>query len=263
MRPFLSLALILLLVGTSCGSDEREEILVFAAASLTDVMEHLGQRFAETDGVKVSFNLGGSTALAQQIVRGAPADAFVSAGPEPMERLEIGGHLVLDSKVILLTNELVLIGARDKSDRLGIEFVEDLADADVRLAIADPDLAPAGAYAKEALENLGLWHEVEGRVVPASNVRVALGYVETGNVGVGIVYRTDSQLSDDLKVISTIPVESYAPIVYPAAVLKRSQHEGAARRFLEFLKGEHARDIFREFGFVPHVRKVACIGFRF
>ena len=253
MKAILCLALVLLLVGSSCVSDEREEILVFAAASLTEVMERLGDRFAESDGTKVSFNLGGSAALAQQIIRGASADVFISAGSKPMDKLENGNHLVSDSKVLLLTNELVLIGAPDLADRLEIDSVDDLADVDVRLAIADPDLAPAGDYAREALENLGLWHRVKDRVVPASDVRVALGYVETGNVDAGIVYRTDTRLSDDVRIIATIPIESYEPIVYPAAVVKRSRHIGAARRFLEYLKGEEARDIFREFGFVPHV----------
>ncbi len=251
MAALLFLALAILLVPSSCGGDDREEILVFAAASLTDVMSELGQRFAEAEGVKVSFSLGGSASLAQLIIRGAPADVFLSAGHQPVDRLEERGLFAPGTRTNILSNELVAVGATAESARLGISSVEDLATADVRVAIADPDLAPGGNYAREALRNLGLWERLEPRLIFASDVRVALGYVDTGNADVGIVYRTDVRVHEDLEILATIPKDSYPPVVYPGGVVARSPLVDVGARFLQYLRGEEAKKTFREYGFVP------------
>ena len=251
MLALLALALALLLVAPSCTGDEREEILVFAAASLTDVMEQLGQQFTEREGVRVSFNLGGSTALAQQIIRGAPADAFVSAGAGPMDILAIRNLLMLDTHVDVLTNDLVLVSRPSRGQNVRVATLEDLSNEDVRVAIADPGLAPAGRYAREALINLGFWQQLQPRMVPAPDVRAALGYVVTGNVDAGIVYRTDARVVDGLQIVASIPKETHSPIVYPGAVVARSSHVNAARRFLEFLTGEEAQETFLRHGFMP------------
>ena len=254
MRLFLWLSIAFLLAVASCGGGDREEILVSAAASLTDLMERLGEQYTEVEGVRVKFNLGGSTPLAQQIVRGAPTDAFVSAGPGPMERLEAEGHLDPGSRVDLLTNELVVVGPPGVPP-LGYRTVQGLLAGYDRVAIADPDLAPAGRYAREALQNLGIWEELQSRLVYGTDVRVALRYVKTRNVDLGIVYLTDALENDDVTIFWTIPKDSYSTIVYPAAVLAGSKHLRAARGFLEFLRSPQARVTFREFGFVPVVRE--------
>ena len=251
MIALLVLVLAILLVAPSCTGNEREEILVFAAASLTDVMEQLGQQFTDRGGVRVNFNLGGSTVLSQQIIRGAPADAFVSAGAEPMDILVIRNLLMPDTHVDVLTNELVLVSRLDGGRNVRVASLEDLNNEDVRVAIADPDLAPAGRYAREALMNLGLWRKLQPRLVPAPDVRAALGYVVTGNVDAGIVYRTDAPVVGGLQIVASIPNESHSPIVYPAAVLVRTRHVNAARRFLAFLTGEEAKETFRQHGFMP------------
>ena len=248
---FLLVALLVLTSAASCGGEEREEILVFVAASLTNVMERLGQQFTEEEEIDVSFNTGGSAALAQQIIRGAPADAFLPAGPEPMNMLEERGRLVPGTRVDLLTNELVLVGSPSTAGETGITSVEDLSNSNVTVAIADPDLAPAGRYAREALQYLGLWERLESRLVPSANVRVAIGYVETGNVDVGLVYMTDAQIRDGLKVLARVPAEAYSPIVYPAGVLESSSHVEAAQKFLAFLGGAEARETLKEHGFIP------------
>lgn len=249
MRTFLILCLASLLLASSCGGNNQEEILVFAAASLTDVMTPLGERFHGEEGIRVNFNFGGSTELAGQIIRGAPADAFISAGSKPLDTLEDRGLLVPDTRAELMANELVLAGRVGRAKVIGIGSVEDLANADARVAIASPDLAPAGKYAEEALRNLGLWRQLQPRLVFGLNVRFALGYVETGNVDVGIVYRTDTMVSENLEVIASIPKDSHKPIVYPAGIVKRSDHVGAARKFLLYLESSESRETFRRFGF--------------
>ena len=252
----LCLGLTLLVTVVYCGgNDKREEILVFAAASLADVMERLGRQFTEAQGVEVSFNLGASTPLAQQIIRGAPADAFLSAGSRPMDVLEQEGMLAPGTRVELLTNELVLAGSPGLAEERGIASVDDLVNADTIVAIADPDLAPAGRYAREALLNLGLWQKLEPRMAFALDVRVALGYVETGNADVGLVYRTDLRVSEALEIIAPIPKGSYSPIIYPAGVIAGSEHTEGAQKFLAYLQENEATSIFREFGFSPYLRE--------
>ena len=241
---------IILLLGVSCGNNEQEDILVFAAASLTDVMERLGEQFGEEKGINVVFNFGGSVALAQQIKRGAPADIYLSAGTQPMDTLQDDDRIVPDTRVDLLTNRLVLVGGLSTRKNLEIDSIEDLTGIDARIAIADPDLAPAGSYAKEALQSLNLWEQVKSRLVFGLDVRVALGYVESGNADLGIVYATDTGVSDELAVIDSFPEISHSPIRYPAAIVKRSSQREAAIRFLDFLKSVAARKIFQEHGFV-------------
>lgn len=252
MKGVLFLLLVLLMAATSCGSDEKDEIVVFTAASLTEVMERLGQDFTESEGIQVRFNPGGSTTLAQQIIRGAPADAFVFAGPQPMAMLDERGLIVPDSTLELLVNELVLVARPSTAGEIEVSSVEELGGAGLRVAIADPDLAPAGRYAREALQNLELWQQLEHRLVFGLDVRVTLGYVETGNVDAAIVYRTDAQIVEDLEVLASIPKDSHSPVVYPAGVVVRSSHVEEAGAFLRFLQGDKARETFQEYGFIPH-----------
>ena len=249
MRAILGLVLALVIVATACGGGDREEILVFVAASLADVMDRVGREFSEAEGTRVRFNLGGSGYLAQQIVRGAPADAFISAGDHPMELLRDRDLLVPGSRRALLANELVLVVSEDGPP---LSSVEELATMDGRVAIADPELAPAGAYARQALKSMDLWDTLRPRIIFGQDVRVSLGYVKTGNVDAGIVYRTDVQEGEGLRIVAPFSQDTHTAIVYPGAVLSRSSQKDAAEAFLEFLTGESARQTFRGFGFPPH-----------
>ena len=252
MRHLLYALLFLVLLASSCGGEEKEEILVFTAASLTDVMVPIADKFAEQEGIRVNLSFGGSAALAQQVIRGASSDVFIFAGPGPADRLEEHGFVAPDTRVNILTNDLVLVVRSSKVQDLGIFSVDDLVDSGFLIAIADPDLAPAGNYAREALEYLGIWDDLEGDLIRGFDVRVAVGYVETGNVDVAIVYRTDTTTGNNLAVVGSVPKGSHSPIVYPAGIIEGSGHAQAARRFLTFLQGEIARGVFREHGFVPY-----------
>ena len=254
MRLLVALSLVLALAFPACGSSQGV-ILVPAAASLTDVMEEVGERFEETEGVEVRFNFGGSTSLAQQIVKGAPVDVFVSAGPTPMDRLETLGLLAEGSRFDLLTNRLVLAARSDSVTTLGEDDAGRLdrllgPDGGHRIAVADPDLAPAGAYAVEALRDLGYWNDLEGRLIYAPDVRAALAYIQTGNLDFGIVYATDAA-SAGLISLADIPSDSHSPVLYPAALMDNSERHEPAKRFLEFLKSAEAMSLFERWGFSP------------
>jgi molybdate transport system substrate-binding protein len=120
-----------------------------------------------------------------------------------------------------------------------------------RLAMGDPDHVPAGKYAKAALEALGVWSSVADRIARAENVRAALVFVARREAALGIVYRTDAAADKRVRILSTFPAGTHAPIVYTAAVLNGSRNVEAAERYLAVLKSGEALAVFRRHGFVP------------
>jgi molybdate transport system substrate-binding protein len=165
-----------------------------------------------------------------------------------MDLLQDRDMLAPGTRRALLSNRLVLVAARGDTR---LASVEDLAAANVRVAMADPDLAPAGVYAREALQSMGLWDALAPRTILGRDVRAALGYVKTGNVDAAIVYRTDVVEGQGFDVVAAFPAGSHAPISYPGAVLSRSSRQDAALAFLTYLSGETGRQALRDLGFVP------------
>ena len=223
------------------------ELLVFAATSLRDPLTEVSERYESESGVKVNLSFGGSQSLAQQVASGAPADAFISAGMGPVEFLEEGGMVSDADSLRLLGNELVVV-ARAGTD--GIDSLESLASEAIgRLALANPDLAPAGAYAEEALRSAGVWDGLQGKLLLGKDVRAAMTYVEVGNADAGIVYRTDALSSDTLRVAHPVDPALHSTVVYPAVAVKGSSSPGETSEYLEFLSSEEAMAVFRRFGF--------------
>ena len=207
-----------LLAACSGGGGADDELLVFAATSLTDAMAEAAAEFEATSGTKVEVSFGPSRALAQQIARGAPADLYFAAGQPPMDFLQEEGHVDEDGVARLLSNKIVLITGRDAPSIGGID---ELADADLeRVAMPDPEIAPAGNYARSALQNLGLWDGLLPRIVFANDVRATLSYVQTGNADAGFLYQTDAANAEDITVLDIVPMDSYPDVVYPAAVVR-------------------------------------------
>lgn len=221
---------------------------MFAAASLADALERIADDFEAESGVKVAFSFGGSQTLAQQVAGGAPADLIIAAGEFPVQFL-VERDLVLSGPVDLLTTKLV-VAIRQGADRP--ETLQDLTGAAFpRIAIAAPDLAPAGTYAREALIDLGLWEQIEEKLVFGPDVRATLAYVEFGNADAALVYETDARASGRVDALDIVPIESYSPIVYPAALVHNAPNERGAKLFLEFLAGPQASKTFRSLGFQP------------
>lgn len=253
-RVMTALFALLALPGISSADEPTpREITVFAAASLTDVLQAIGAGFRAETGISVRFSFAASSALAKQVESGAPAAAFVSADLEWMDYLAAHGLINRGTRRNVAGNELVLVAPADSAVNLAIATGFDLAGAlgTGRLAIADPASVPAGRYAKAALTALGAWEQVKSRLAPAENVRVALVFVGRGETPLGIVYRTDARIDPKVRVVDSFPADSHAPIVYPAAAIGASA-EGAA--FVAWLAGEQAQALFRKFGFTaaPH-----------
>lgn len=241
---FIILALVSFSALAACGGPPEPATgpVVLAASSLQETLEEVGQAWTRAGHPAPVLSFAASSALARQIQQGGPADLFISADEEWADMLERENLLRDGSRADLLTNRLVLIAAKDSSAR-------DLADlGNGRLALADPAAVPAGKYARAALTALGQWQQVEGRVVPAENVRAAMALVERGEAAMGVVYATDALASARLKVLETLPESSHPPIRYPAAVVAASTHPDA-EAFGRFLRSAEARDIFTRHGF--------------
>ncbi len=243
-------ALITVLLSTAVAADERSPITVFAAASLTDVLQAIGAGYTATTGTPVRYSFAASSALARQIESGAHVDVFVSADQEWMDYLEQRGLIDRSTRRNIVANRLALVAPADSAIQLKIAPGFRLAEAlgtRGRLATGDPDSVPAGKYAKEALTSLGVWPQIESRLVRAENVRTALAFVSRGEVPLGIVYETDAKADGKVKVIDVFPAASHAPIEYPVAALKNASP--AARAFVAYLSSPASREIFQSAGF--------------
>jgi molybdate transport system substrate-binding protein len=241
---------------SGCTTDKQKpiELSVFAAISLTDALGEIGTAFTAENGVKVYYNFAASTTLQRQLEKGAPADVFISASPRQVVALEANGLLEAESRKNLLTNRLVLVS--DEAARISVETPANLAAPEIsRIAIGHPSIVPAGAYAKEALTHFGLWETLHSKFIFGADVRATLAYVTSGNVDIAIVYKTDTTLSDDIKVLYQMPPEAYTQIIYPAVVMKDSPRKQLARRFITYLQSAERSDIFEKHGFTVLVLK--------
>jgi len=225
-------------------------VLVFAAASLSDVLDEIDRAYAAKTGTDVRASYASSSVLAKQIESGAPADVFVAADREWMDYLEERGLLKRGSRHDLLGNTLVLIAGADSTLQLKVAPGFDLAGAlgKGRLAVGDPDSVPAGVYAQAALVKLGVWDRVRDHLARADNVRTALEYVARGESPLGIVYGTDARAEKRVRVVGVFSADTHPPITYPVALTAGARPE--AERYREFLQSDAARQIFTRRGFV-------------
>ena len=253
----LLLSCLALFVLAGCGtapsaSDAKKdsvELQVSAAASLTDAMNELATEYAkEHPQTKVVFNFGSSGALQQAIENGGTADVFVSAAQKQMNALDEKKLLADGTRVDLLVNDIVLITAKDS--KLNLPDFKAVLDPQVaHIALGEPKGVPVGQYSEEVFTKLGILDQVKARAVYGSDVRQVLAWVETGDADCGVVYATDAAISDKVKVAAVAPADTHKPIVYPAAVLKDSKNEMAAKEFLAFLQTDKAAKVFEKYGF--------------
>jgi molybdate transport system substrate-binding protein len=255
-RDALAGALVLafvVLADAGCRSEPAagEPTLVFAAASLAGVLREVETAWRAGGREALQFNFAGSNELARQIGAGAPAEVFLSADRAQVDRLVEAGLVEEGEVTELLANELVVIGA--EAGRPPFASPRDLLAVE-RLALADPRSVPAGVYAREWLVRIGLWAELEARVVPALDVRAALQAVASGDVEAGIVYATDVDApgaSGKVTVLWRVAADDPAAprVRYYLCTLQGSDAE--AKELAAFLRGEEAAAIFARAGFEP------------
>ena len=254
-RKFIGLSLLACLSACTAASLESKDsssvnLTISVAASLQDAIADIGDLYSQQmPSVKLTYNFGSSGSLQQQIEQGAPVDIYISAAERNMDVLDDKNFLLSDSRRNLLKNEVVLISSKKNTDIKGFSQLK--ADSVEKIAIGAPDSVPAGKYSQEVLESLKLAKSLESKFVFAKDVRQVLTYVETGNVAAGMVYSTDAQVSEQVKIIETAPKNSHSPIIYPMAIVKESKQPKQAQDFMEFLLSDRATKIFTNYGFTP------------
>ncbi|EGR0395675.1 molybdate ABC transporter substrate-binding protein [Vibrio parahaemolyticus] len=249
MKAWKTHACLAAILSISFSTNAATDLKVYAASSMTNAIDEIAQDFKEKYDVTVTPVYGGSSSIARQIINGAPADVFISANTKWMDYLVDEGVIDSDNVTNLVRNSLVLIAPQSSSIA-----VFNFADANAweaalngsRLALGNPTSVPAGMYAKESLTTLGVWKEIQTKVAPAKNVRLALALVERGEAPLGVVYKTDAQLTSKVKIVGEFASDTHAAIVYPAAVVNDSTE---SRQFFQYLKSEDAKRVFAHYGF--------------
>jgi molybdate transport system substrate-binding protein len=248
-RNYLVLALGLCLFLGPLTTARADEIIVSAAASLTDALQEIRGAYLAKAKHQVRFNFGPSSGLARQIDQGAPADIFFSADVAQMDNLDKTGRLESDTRRNLLSNQLVIIVPEDS--KRAITSPKDLLKPEVnRIALADPAIVPVGVYTRTFLTSEGLWDKVKLKIVPLQDVRATLAAVESGNVEAGFVYKTDAVGSKKINLVYEVPVRKGPRIIYPVAMVRESKKKAAAHDFLSYLASPSAKAIFNKFGFI-------------
>ncbi len=248
---FLSLALVVGCDSSVSKTDAPEDnpVVLLAAASTAEAVEEIAREFQEETGIRVTVSTGGSNALANQIIAGAPADVFLSASQEWADA--VAAKQLAEKSQPLLTNRLVLIVPRGNPDK--VNSPDDLKSPRLtKLALAGESV-PAGKYADQALRSLGLLEDLarENKIARGQDVRGALTYVELGEASAGIVYATDAKISQRVEVVYTFLADTHDEVVYPAVLLKRGAENASARRFFDYLCGTKAMEVFQRQGFEP------------
>ena len=226
---------------------------VLAAASLTDAIKEINQVYTNArPWVTIVPNFASSGTLQVQIENGGACDVFISAAAAQMNNLQDKGLLVDGTRRNLLNNKVVLVVPNNST--LGLTSFSDLALSKVTsVAIGDPASVPAGTYAQQAFDLLGITDQVQPKYVMGADVRGVLAYVESGNIDAGIVYATDALTSDKVTVVASAPDEINSKIVYPMAITKNSKSQSEAQKYLDFLASDEAMAIFAKYGFSPAI----------
>jgi len=241
-------ALLFLFLAWQPGVSSAEELVVSAAASLTNAFTELGKAYErDKPGATIILNFGGSGQLLQQIDRGAPVDVFATADQETMNRAHKRRLIMRDSRVDFARNTLVLIAPADS--KLVITGLGQLrAETVSRIAISNPASVPVGRYSKFALVSAGLWKDLASRFINTQHVRQSLDYVARGEVDVGFVYATDAMVMPD-RVRVVMEVSTTMPIMYPIAVVADTREPDLASRFIAFVKSPRGQAILAKSGF--------------
>jgi molybdate transport system substrate-binding protein len=248
----LSAALFLLVLSTFGNAPEAQsgKVLVFAAASLKTALDEINAQWQGRTGKRAVVSYAASSALAKQIEQGAPADIFISADLDWMEYLAERKLIRPETRSDLLSNRLVLIAPKGTNLQVDIKPGFPLASllGQGHLALANTDAVPAGKYSKAALEMLGVWELVKGRIAQAENVRAALLLVSRGEAPLGIVYESDAVSDPSVVTVGILPDATHPRIIYPIALTSGSTRPDAGG-FLDELKSPQARTIFEKQGF--------------
>ena len=227
-----------------------DTLTISAAASLKEVMTDIKSEYEKTyPSDKIIFNFGGSGALQKQIENGAPVDIFISAATKQMNELVNKNLILPNSNFILLENSIVLI--KPKNSKLKVSSFNDLIKPEVKkIAIGEISSVPVGQYSMEIFNNLKINEKVSNKLIYGKDVLSVLSWVESDNVDLGIVYKTDAISSTKVIIIANAPANSHKPVEYPIGIVKDSKNIAKSQQFIKFLKSNKAKALFKKYGFL-------------
>lgn len=257
----VAFALLLLAFAPLPAGAAGKTLTVFAAASMTESMKQIAELYKKAaPDIEVVYNFDSSGTLKTQIQQGAECDIFISAGQKQMDQLDIAADASVNTEKLdfvlpgtrfdIVSNQVVLIVPKGKNTG-GIGDFKDIVTDKVSLVALGNSDVPVGQYSQEICTNLGIWEKLNAmsKITFASNVKEVLVQVAAGAVDCGIVYGTDAATNSGVEVVAKAPDGSHKPITYPAAILKQTKNDAAARAFVEFLKGSESMQVFRKIGF--------------
>ena len=260
MAPlYLALPVSILVIGLLSGRSAdkltegtektRQHLIVFAAASMGDVLTEIADSFYRKTGIKVQYNLASSGTLARQIEQGEIPDIYISANERWMNYIDSMGYIAEGTKKEIAGNELVLIApAGSNFENCCIDSTLDLTSISGTsyFSMGDPAHVPAGTYARQSLQYFGWYNSIETFIIPAKDVRSALLAVELQEAQLGAVYRTDAIRSSKVKIIGTFPERSHSPVSYMAGLCRKND---PAKDFFVFLESQVSVQIKEKYGF--------------
>ena len=256
MYIFVKFLFLLLLVHgliqtKSASSNDKTKIYVYAAASTRNAVDELVKQFPKQDNIQVSAVYGATSALARQIIDGAPAALFLSANKAWMKEV-IDAELITKHKNAF-SNRLVIISSKKYGTGINITSAIDIAKTieNDRIAVAEISAVPAGIYSKQAMRNLKIWNQLKNKLAQSANVRAALALVERGETPLGIVYQTDAKASPYVKLKWKIPNNMHEKIIYPLGIHKNAENIEAAFNLYNYFTSSKGLEIFSNFGFEP------------
>ena len=246
MFRLLIFLLIFLLVGCTISQNtnlENQTLTIAAAANLETVLTEIGKDFQTETKIKPTFSFGATGNLAKQIENGAPFDLFLAADVKTIDSLIEKNQVVSSTKKIYAQGRLVLY----LQNNITINNLMDLTKVEFKqIAIANPEIAPYGLAAKQALQNLGIWENIEKKVVYAENVNMALQYAKTENVQAAFVARSLINAQDQYLIVDK---SLHFPLDQALAVVTRSKNKELAEKFALFLTTQKSKTLLEKFGY--------------
>lgn len=241
----------LITLGPNCANAQnKNEVVIFAASSLTDALKEIGANYQAKTGVKITYSFASSALIAKQIEAGAPADIIMTADSDWMDYLQNRNLIQAKTRTNLLGGHLVLIAPKNDNPNLKIAPNFPIAQylgVQGKIAIANPDYVPAGKYAQSSLIKFGVWDKIAGNIIRAENVRMALNYVARGDAKLGIVYKSDAFVEKNIKIIAEFPDNSHRPIIYPISLSTNANSNAIG--FYNYLKSPYVMGVYGNYGF--------------
>jgi len=253
---FLPILLVIPLAFAACNakntviSKQQSSITISAASSLKEFLDEAKKDFYKSNPeITLTINFGASGTLKKQIEEGANVDLFISADAKNVTDLKDKNLLEISSVKNIASNALALVVNKKYSNK--INNLSDLPQNASKIAIATPEKAPAGTYAKESLTNLQIFDKIKNKLVYGSDVKTTLTYIENGDVDAGIVFLSDTLTLKECIKKEVVPTTSHKPILYSLGIVSSSKEKEACKKFSDFLCSKQGQTLIKKHGFIP------------